>query len=102
MIHLIRAFALRTWDLIVSFGAAPYSYDAKGDFTTRDIYPTTYSLKEAIRLSEMAVLPPLRKHRRKVKAERFKVVGINRQTYLISYTTGRPDYPEQVARRLFK
>jgi hypothetical protein len=102
MIHFIRALALRTWDLIVSFGAAPYSYDAKGDFTTRDIYPTTYSLKEAIQLTEMAVLRPLRQYRRTTKPVRFKTVAINRQEYLIMYAKGRPDYPTEISNRLFK
>lgn len=102
MIHFIRALALRAWDLLVSFGAAPYSYDPKGTFITRDIYPTTYSLKEAIRLSEMSVLRPLRQYRRTTRPVKFKTIAINRQEYLISYTKGRPEYPEQVLQRLFK
>lgn len=102
MIHLIRAVALRVWDLCVSFGAPPYDYPRRDDPYSREIYPRSYSLREVIQRSKMSVLRPLRQYRRTTKPVKFKTIGINRQEYLISYTNGRPDYPKQVLQRLFK
>ena len=102
MRHFIRALALRVWDLCLSFGAPPYSYDPAGEFTTRLIYPRTYSLRRAIALAErFAVVPRTGKFKRRGNRT-FRHVIINDELYTICYVGRRPDYPEAIVDRLFK
>jgi hypothetical protein len=102
MIQFLRALFLRTCDLLVSFGAPPYAYDPAGDFTTRDIYPRTYSLRKAIALAErFAVAPRTGKFKKRHK-HTYQHVFINNDLYTISYTGRRPYYPDDIVDRLFK
>jgi len=102
MSRFIRALALRIWDLCVSFGAPPYAYDPAGDFTTRHIYPRTYSLRKAIALAErFAVVSHTGKCKPSGKAT-FRNVFVNGTPYTISYRGSRPYYPDAIVDRLFK
>ena len=102
MIRFIRTLALRIWDLCVSFGAPPYAYDPAGDFTTRDIYPRTYSLRKAIALAErFSVVPRTGKFKQRGRTT-FRNVFVNGTPYTISYRGSRPHYPDDIVDRLFK
>lgn len=102
MIRFLRTLGLRIWDLCVSFGSPPYAYDPAGDFTTRDIYPRTYSLRKAIVLAErFAVVPRTGKFKKRGNRT-FRNVFINGEPYTIGYVGSRPDYPDEITDRLFK
>lgn len=102
MTHFLRVLALRIWDLCVSFGAPPYAYDPAGDFTTRLIYPRTYSLRKAISLAErFGVVPRTGKFKRRSNRT-FRHVLVNGELYTIEYVGRRPYYPDAIVDRLFK
>lgn len=102
MTHFLRVLALRIWDLCVSFGAPPYAYDPAGDFTTRHIYPRTYSLRKAIALAErFAVVPRTGKFKRRGNRT-FRNIFVNDTPYTIEYVGRRPYYPDAIVDRLFK
>lgn len=102
MRHFIYALSLRVWDLCVSFGAPPYAYDPAGDFTTRIIYPRTYSLRKAIALAErFSVVPSTRRSKRRGN-QTFCHVFVNDEIHTICYVGRRPDYPDAILNRLFK
>lgn len=102
MTHFLRVLALRIWDLCVSFGAPPYAYDPAGDFSTRLIYPRTYSLRKAIALAErFAVVPRTGKFQKRGN-KTFRSVFVNGEPYTICYVGRRADYPDAIVDRLFK
>ena len=101
MIRFFRALWLRTLDLVVSFGAPPYSYDPAGDFSTRLIYPRTYSLRKAINKAERFVVISPTSKKRTPGPKTFTSLFINGAPYTICYSRRRAHYPDDIADRLF-
>lgn len=96
----LRAYALLVWDLICSLGAPPYSYDPKGTFSSREIYPRTYSLRTALRLAERWKMPPGAFGGRSRRVT-YSHVFINRTLFGVIYVNGRVRrMPEAIKRRL--
>lgn len=102
MSTFLRTLALRIWDLCVSFGAPPYAYDPAGDYTTRDIYPRTYSLRKAIALAERFAVSSRGPKFNKRGNKTFRNIFVNGEPYTICYVGRRADYPDAIVDRLFK
>ena len=101
MTRFLRALWLRTLDLIVSFGAPPYSYDGPGDSSARLVHPTTYSLRKAIQKAEKYVIVPRPSKKRVYAVKSFKTVFINGDPQTIRYSRRRVDFPDAIVDRLF-
>jgi hypothetical protein len=101
MIRFFRALWLRTLDLVVSFGAPPYSYDAAGDSSARLVHPTTYSLRKAINRAEKFVIVSRPPKKRGHPVKSFKTVFINGDPQTILYSRRRADFPDDIVDRLF-
>jgi hypothetical protein len=101
MIRFFRVLWLRTLDLVVSFGAPPYSYDAAGDSSARLVHPTTYSLRKAVQKAEKFVIVPRPTKKRVYAVKSFKTIFINGDPQTIRYSRRRVDFPDAIVDRLF-